>query len=126
VTVDTTAQPKAITFPTDAKLLHAAIKHTMRLWCPTGACIPRLDGAPTASNWPSKDRVSGSNAPLPALRYQAVTWFDQNGLSAFAQVRRGATGDPPLQQRTRNETRTKYWKDVQDSDAYERLIWIAR
>ena len=26
VTVDTTVQPKAITFPTDAKLLHAAIK----------------------------------------------------------------------------------------------------
>ena len=28
VTVDTTVQPKAITFPTDAKLLHAAIKGT--------------------------------------------------------------------------------------------------
>src|SRR6185503_1000613 len=26
VTVDTTVQPRAITFPTDAKLLHAAIK----------------------------------------------------------------------------------------------------
>jgi IS5 family transposase len=26
VTVDTTVQPKAVTFPTDAKLLHAAIK----------------------------------------------------------------------------------------------------
>jgi transposase, IS5 family len=26
VTVDTTVQPKAITFPTDAKLLHEAIK----------------------------------------------------------------------------------------------------
>ena len=26
VTVDTTVQPKAISFPTDAKLLHAAIK----------------------------------------------------------------------------------------------------
>ena len=26
VTIDTTVQPKAITFPTDAKLLHAAIK----------------------------------------------------------------------------------------------------
>jgi hypothetical protein len=26
VTVDTTVQPKAITFPTDAKLLHAAMK----------------------------------------------------------------------------------------------------
>jgi IS5 family transposase len=26
VTVDTTVQPKAITFPTDAKLLHAAIR----------------------------------------------------------------------------------------------------
>ncbi|MGY2932204.1 hypothetical protein ACVWZ6_001806 [Bradyrhizobium sp. GM6.1] len=31
VTVDTTVQPKAITFPTDAKLLHAAIKGPNRL-----------------------------------------------------------------------------------------------
>src|SRR6201988_3386846 len=31
VTVDTTGQPKAITFPTDAKLLHAAIKGLNRL-----------------------------------------------------------------------------------------------
>jgi transposase, IS5 family len=31
VTVDTTVQPKAITFPTDAKLLHAAIKGLVRL-----------------------------------------------------------------------------------------------
>ena len=31
VTVDTTMQPKNITFPTDAKLLHAAIKGLNRL-----------------------------------------------------------------------------------------------
>src|SRR6266403_1131254 len=31
VTVDTTVQPKAITFPTDAKLLHAAIQGRIRL-----------------------------------------------------------------------------------------------
>ena len=31
VTVDTTVQPKAITFPTDAKLLHAAIQRLNRL-----------------------------------------------------------------------------------------------
>src|SRR3974377_1816442 len=31
VTVDTTVQPKAITFPTDGKLLHAAIKGLNRL-----------------------------------------------------------------------------------------------
>ena len=31
VTVDTTVQPKAITFPTDAKLVHAAIKGIVRL-----------------------------------------------------------------------------------------------
>jgi transposase, IS5 family len=31
VTVDTTVQPKAITFPTDAKLLHASIKGLNRL-----------------------------------------------------------------------------------------------
>jgi IS5 family transposase len=31
VTVDTTVQPKAITFPTDAKLVHAAIRGLNRL-----------------------------------------------------------------------------------------------
>jgi IS5 family transposase len=31
VTVETTLQPKAITFPTDAKLVHAAIKGLNRL-----------------------------------------------------------------------------------------------
>ncbi len=36
VTVDTTVQPKAITFPTDAKLLHAAIKGLNRLACKCG------------------------------------------------------------------------------------------
>jgi transposase, IS5 family len=36
VTVDTTVQPKAITFPTDAKLLHAAIKGLNRLACKHG------------------------------------------------------------------------------------------
>ena len=39
VTVDTTVQPKAITFPTDAKLLHAAIKGLNRL---AGKCRVRL------------------------------------------------------------------------------------
>ena len=53
-----------------------------------------------------------------ALPYQAATWFDQNGLSAFAHERRGAIGDSPQQQRSRNGARTKYQKDVQDSDAY--------
>ena len=39
------------------------------------------------------------------LRYQAATWLDQNGLSAFAQERRGAIGNFLVQkenQRTRN------------------------
>src|SRR6201997_4819286 len=39
VTVDTTVQPKNITFPTDAKLLHAAIKGLNRL---AGKCGVRL------------------------------------------------------------------------------------
>ena len=39
VTVDTTVQPKAITFPTDAKLLHAAIKGLNRL---ANKCSVRL------------------------------------------------------------------------------------
>jgi IS5 family transposase len=36
VTVDTTVQPKAISFPTDAKLLHAAIEGLNRLACKHG------------------------------------------------------------------------------------------
>ena len=36
VTVDTTVQPMAITFPTDAKLLHAAIERSARLASRTG------------------------------------------------------------------------------------------
>ena len=78
------------------------------------------DGALTASNLLSKDRASGSNASS-ALRYQAATWFDQNGLSAFAQERRGAIGESPVQQenqRARTGTRTRYPIGVQDSDAY--------
>jgi len=46
-------------------------------------------------------------------------WFDQNGLSAFAQEQRGAS-DPPCNERTLNGKRKKYPKDVQDSDGYER------
>jgi hypothetical protein len=38
VTVDTTVQPKAITFPTDAKLVHAAIKGLNRLAREHGVC----------------------------------------------------------------------------------------
>jgi hypothetical protein len=41
---------------------------------------------------------------------------------AFAHERRGAIGDSPVQQenqRTRDETRTEYAKDVQDSDGYD-------
>jgi transposase, IS5 family len=48
-TVDTTVQPKAVTFPTDAKLLHAAIKglnrlarkHGVQLASPTSASPSR-------------------------------------------------------------------------------------
>ena len=38
VTIDTTVQPKNITFPTDAKLLHAAIKGLNRLASEASAC----------------------------------------------------------------------------------------
>jgi IS5 family transposase len=41
VTVDTTVQPKAITFPTDAKLLHAAIKGLNRLAVTHGVRLPQ-------------------------------------------------------------------------------------
>jgi len=53
---------------------------------------------------------------------EALTVFDQNGLLAFAQERRGAIGDSPVlqeNQRARNGMRTKYPKDVQESDGYE-------
>jgi transposase, IS5 family len=49
VTVDTTVQPKAITFPTDAKLLHAAIKGLTRLPGSTGcSCGNRMCPSPSA------------------------------------------------------------------------------
>jgi IS5 family transposase len=37
VTVDTTVQPKHVSFPTDAKLLHASIKGLNRLATSTGS-----------------------------------------------------------------------------------------
>lgn len=40
VTVDTTVQPRAISFPTDAKLLHAAIKGLNRLATRHGSIHP--------------------------------------------------------------------------------------
>src|SRR5215813_13646955 len=49
VTVDTTVQPKAITFPTDAKLLHAAIKGSIA-W-PAGivcSCGSHICASPSA------------------------------------------------------------------------------
>src|SRR5262249_8646206 len=52
VTVDTTVQPKDITFPTDAKLLHAAIKGLTRLARKRGVRL-RQSYAQSASqyNW---------------------------------------------------------------------------
>jgi IS5 family transposase len=48
VTVDTTVQPKNITFPTDAKLLHAAIKGLTRLANKQGCgCGSRMCGSPS-------------------------------------------------------------------------------
>jgi hypothetical protein len=88
------------------------------------------DGAPTASNLPSKDRVSGSSAP----RQERFHTRPQHG-----STRTGCRPLPrndevpseilPVQQenqRARNGTRTKYQKDVQDSDAYEDRPWKAR
>jgi IS5 family transposase len=49
VTVDTTVQPKAIIFPTDAKSLHAAIKGL--IGCPKNAgcnCASRICALPNA------------------------------------------------------------------------------
>ncbi len=51
VTIDTTVQPKAISFPTDAKLLHAAIRGLNRL----GARAVQLKPTPA----PSRSRSAG-------------------------------------------------------------------
>ena len=48
VTVDTTVQPKAITFPTDAKLLHAAIKGLNRLVRAGCNCASLICASPNA------------------------------------------------------------------------------
>ena len=88
------------------------------------------DGALTASNLLSKDRASGSNAPLPAR-------FDTR--PQHGSIRAGCRPLPrndevpseilPVQQenqRARNGTRTKYPIGVQDSDAYPGRGLIAR
>src|SRR6476469_7760700 len=63
VTVDTTVQPKAITFPTDAKLLHAAIKGLNRLARKHSVRLRQ-----------SYSRVAKA-AAMMAGRYAAVTQF---------------------------------------------------
>lgn len=53
VTVDTTVQPKAITFPTDTKLLHAAIKGLNRL--------ARKHGGKLRQSYPSHRQDGGDD-----------------------------------------------------------------
>jgi len=91
------------------------------------AGLPRSeDDTHTASNLSSNDCASGGSAlPSSALRYQAATCFNQDGLLAFAQERRGATEalhssrEPEIQ-------REHTIEQMQDSDGYCRRPWMAR
>jgi IS5 family transposase len=58
VTVDTTVQPKAITFPTDAKLLHAVIKGLNRL--------ARSHGVRLRQSYSRIARTAAMLAPMPS------------------------------------------------------------
>ena len=72
--------------------------------------------------------------PAVLLRFQRASIPGRNmvrpeWIVGLAQERRGTIADSPVQQenqRTRNETRTEYAKDVQDSDGYTRRLWMAR
>jgi hypothetical protein len=81
------------------------------------------DGAPTASNLPSKERVCGSSAQLPArfdTRPQhGSTRTDCRLLPRNDEVPSEILPVQQENQRARNGTRTKYQKDVQDSDGYD-------
>ena len=70
VTVDTTVQPKAITFPTDAKLLHAAIRGLARL--------PRKHGVKLRQSYA---RIA-KRAAMMAGRYAHAKAFGTSQLAA--------------------------------------------
>src|ERR1700739_784097 len=73
-TVDTTVQPKAITFPTDAKLLHAAIKGLNRLAHKCGVRLRQSylriakHAAMMAGRYAHPQQVKRPHRPLPLLR----------------------------------------------------------
>jgi hypothetical protein len=74
VTVDTTVQPKAITFPTDAKLLHAAIKGfwPTSMVCGCGKQLSQVARAPsTPSLGPSISDPEKMTSREPTYRNPA-------------------------------------------------------
>ena len=62
VIVDTTVQPKAVAFPTDAKLMHRARERFHRLAGPAHDAAYCPDGPPSVDRWrsPTKSRASSS------------------------------------------------------------------
>jgi transposase, IS5 family len=96
VTVDTTVQPKAITFPTDAKLLHAAIKGLNRLASRHGVNLRQ-----------SYSRVAKA-AAMMAGRYAHAKQFRRHQRQLrilrsrlgriIRDIRRKIEGQPPLEQ----------------------------
>ena len=85
------------------------------------ADLPRsADDAPNASNLSSKDRASGSSSPFPA-RLDTKPQHASTKTGWPLPWNGAVPSEIVLQenQRTQNEMRTKYPKDVQDSDGYE-------
>src|SRR5205807_1843857 len=94
VTVDTTVQPKDITFPTDAKLLHAAIKGLTRLARKRGVRLRQ-----------SYVRIA-KRAALMAGRYAHAKQFNRHRRHAhFAHPPRQAHSRHPAQDRRQRGTR---------------------
>jgi len=81
------------------------------------------DGAPTASTLLSRGRGGGNSPPRPE-RFDTKPQRARISTGCRPLPRNGEAPSviPPCNERTRDGTRTKYPKDVQDSDGYERPI----
>ena len=82
VTVDTTVQPKNITFPTDAKLLHAAIRGLNRLANKHRVRLPQ-----------SYLRVAKRAAMMAGRTPSSSTATAHPGLGRLIRVRHGLVAD---------------------------------
>jgi ferredoxin-thioredoxin reductase catalytic subunit len=108
VTVDTTVQPKDITFPTDAKLLHAAIKGLTRLARKRGVRLRQSyvriakRAAMMAGVCPCHARASFTNACFISMIWSSR---ERNTSRSLASRRsRGRIANPPLHLLEREES----------------------